>query len=338
VKRTAGWLVVVAVALGLVVVSRSTRAQADRLASVLPKDAIPSIDEPAFERASRTFQYVDDEPVIGVVGTHEQRAYSAWTLDLHEIVNDSLEGQPIAVTWCPLCGTAIVYARTVGTRTLSFGVSGMLFRDALVMYDRETGSLWSQVDGQAIRGTLGGQVLHPVASIQSTWAEWKALYPESLVLTKAGNGGFRSSYETYNRSTRLGVLGTQLPHPALPPKTPVLGVRYDGATMAFAIKDVRTAGLVQVTVGRAPILLASTSIALPIVAFERDVDGRRLTFTRMDDPTVLTDVETHSRWRVADGVAIDGPLTSARLTRVITYPAFWFGWIGFFPRSTLWKP
>jgi hypothetical protein len=320
------------------VLSSLASAQTDRLASVLPRDAIPSIDAPVFEHASRTFQYIDDEPVIGVVGPHEQRAYSAWTLDLHEIVNDEVEGVPIAVTWCPLCGTAIAYARTVGGRTLTFGVSGMLYRDALVMYDRETGSLWSQVDGRAIKGELAGQTLRPVASIQSTWAEWKALYPDGLVLTKGGNGGFRSSYETYNRSTRLGILGTRVPHSAIPPKTQILGVRYNGDAIGFPVKDVRAAALVQVTVGGVPIMLAATSDMLPIVAFERDAGERRLTFTRTDDVRMLSDADTHSRWRVADGVAIDGRLKGTQLRRVVTYPAFWFGWIGFFPRSALWSP
>jgi hypothetical protein len=324
--------------LGLALLSSPASAQTDRLASVLPKDAIPSIDAPVFEHASRTFQYVDDEPVIGVVGQHEQRAYSAWTLDLHEIVNDEIDGVPIAVTWCPLCGTAIAYARTVSGRRLTFGVSGMLYRDALVMYDRETGSLWSQVDGRAIKGALAGQTLRPLASIQSTWAEWKALYPESLALTKAGNGGFRSSYETYNRSTRLGIFGTRVQHSAIPAKMPVLGVRYNGEAIGFPVKDVRAAGLVQVTVGTMPIVLAATNDTLPIVAFERDAGDRRLTFTRTDDARVLADADTHSRWRVADGVAIDGPLKGTQLRRVVTYPAFWFGWIGFFPRSSLWTP
>ena len=191
--------------------------------------------------------------MIGVVGDHEQRAYSAWTLDLHEIVNDVVEGQPIAVTWCPLCGTAIVYARTVGSRTLTFGVSGMLYRDALVMDDQETGSLWSQVDGHAIKGALAGQTLRPLASIQATWQEWKALYPESLVLEKTGNGGFRSSYETYNRSSRLGIFGRRMSPSALPPKERILGMRYNGTATAFAVKDVRSTGLVQTNVGGVPI-------------------------------------------------------------------------------------
>lgn len=116
-------------------------AQSEQIVRVLPRDAIPAIDCPTFEAVAKARTFDANEPMIGLVGTSERRAYSTWQLDRHEIVNDTLEGRPVAVTWCPLCGTAIVYARTVAGRTLTFGVSGMLYRDALVMYDRETGTL-----------------------------------------------------------------------------------------------------------------------------------------------------------------------------------------------------
>lgn len=213
----------------------------------------------------------------------------------------------------------------------------MLYRDALVMYDRETGTLWSQVDGRAIRGPLAGQTLTPIASIHATWKEWKALYPESLALEK--RDGFRSSYETYNRlPSRLGIFGRRLNNSVLPPKERILGVRYNDAATAFALKNVRQAGLVQADVGRVPIVLAALAPNLPVVVFERHVNGRVLTFSRVDSAAPeLEDTETHSRWRAADGVAVDGPLKGERLTRVAAYPAFWFGWYGFFPSSAIWK-
>lgn len=214
----------------------------------------------------------------------------------------------------------------------------MLYRDALVMYDRETSTLWSQVDGRAIEGPLAGQALRPLASIHATWKEWKALYPESVVLKKTGTDEFRSAYETYNRSSNLGIFGRRLPNSVLPPKERVLGVRYNGTATAFTLKGIRQAGLVQTDVGGVPIVLASTGPNLPVVGFERRVDGRVLTFSRTDVTTELADDETHSRWRISDGVAVDGALKDTRLQRVITFPAFWFGWVGFFPRSSVWRP
>ena len=89
-------------------------------------------------------------------------------IDRHEIVNDTFEGRPVAVTWCPLCSTALVYERNVAGRMLTFGVSGMLYRDALVMCDRETGTLWSHVDGRARNGPLLGETLQPVPAVHAT--------------------------------------------------------------------------------------------------------------------------------------------------------------------------
>jgi hypothetical protein len=286
-------------------------AQSEQIVQVLPRDAIPAIDRPAFEPVAKAKAFDANELMIGLVGTSEQRAYSTWQLDRHEIVNDTFEGRPVAVTWCPLCGTAIVYARTVAGRTLTFGVSGMLYRDALVMYDRETGTLWSHVDGRALKGSLLGETLQPVPAVHASWKEWKTLYPESVVLKK--NGGYRSSYEDYNRDpSRLGIFGRRMNRSALPPK--------------------------ETEIGDVPIILAAIGADLPVVAFERRVQGRTLTFTRADSPEpALEDAETHTRWRVSDGEAIDGPLQGHRLTRVVAHPAFWFGWYGFFPDSAVWR-
>jgi hypothetical protein len=229
-----------------------------------------------------------------------------------------------------------VYARTVGSRTLTFGVSGMLYRDALVMYDRETGTLWSHVDGRAIKGPLVGQVLQAVPAMHATWQQWKTLYPDSVVLKKQGER--ESSYEDYNRDpSRIGIFGRRLKDSALPPKERILGVRYKDAATAFVLKDVRQAGIVEADVGGVPVVLASPAPNLPVVVFERRVCDRALTFDRTASSTELEDADTHSRWRIGDGVATDGPLKGERLTRVTAYPAFWFGWYGFFPQSAVWK-
>lgn len=312
-------------------------AQSEQIVQVLPRDAIPAIDYPAFEPVGTARNFGANELMIGLVGSKERRAYSTWQLDRHEIVNDIFEERPVAVTWCPLCGTAIVYSRAVAGRTLTFGVSGMLFRDALVMYDRETGTLWSHVDGRALKGPLLGETLQPVASVHATWNEWKTLYAESVVLKK--NGVYRSSYEDYNRSpSQLGIFGRRMNRSALPPKVRILGVRFNGAATAFVLKDVRRAAVVASEVGGVPIVIAAADADVPVVAFERRVQNRVLTFTRADAPApALEDSETHTRWRVSDGEAIAGPLVGQRLTRVVAHPAFWFGWYGFFPDSAVWQ-
>jgi hypothetical protein len=235
-----------------------------------------------------------------------------------------------------------VYARKVANQTLTFGVSGMLYRDGLVMFDRETDTLWSQVDGRAIKGRLAGQALEAVPAIHATWAEWKAMYPESRVLEKRGE--YRSPYHDYNRDpNRLGVLGRRNQDKRLRGKERILGIRTDEAVVVFPLKAVREAGVVNAQVGRLPVLLAAPAKNLPVVAYVRRVDDRVLTFesdaaSRAGDEQVLRDRETGTAWRLADGVAVRGPLKGKRLERAVAHPAFWFGWRGYFPGSDVWRP
>ncbi len=230
-----------------------------------------------------------------------------------------------------------MYARKLDGQVLSFGVSGMLFRDGLVMYDRQTGTLWTQVDGRAIKGPLAGRQLTPLPAIHATWKEWKGLYPRSMVLKKRGE--FRTPYESYNRSSQLGILGRPLTDRRLPGKERILGIRTEEAAMAFPLKAVRQAGIVQEQVGSLPVVLVAAAAALPVVAFDRRVGERVLTFALADPKGgTIRDDETGTLWRLADGVAVEGPLKGTRLARVAAHPAFWFGWRGYFPRSEVWQP
>ena len=329
-----GTVLLVVLASGVSVPTMQSRD--DQLHIVLPKDAIRAIDRPDFEPA-RTADRVmaSDELVIGLVGEREQRAYSTWQLDRSEIVNDVFEGRPIAVTWCPLCGTGVVFDRTVGTRTLTFGVSGMLFRDALVMFDRETDTLWTHVDGHAIRGPLAGRSLVPVAAVHATWKQWKTMYPDSVVLKKRGE--FRSPYESYNRSSgKLGIFGRRNEDTRLPGKERILGIRADGVAMVFPVGKVRQARLVHAQIGSLPVVLAAAEDR-PVVAYDRRLNDVALTFTlAQTKPAALRDVETGTVWRLSDGLAVEGPLKGQHLTRVVAHPAFWFGWRGYFPHSKIW--
>ncbi len=335
-RSTFGTAVLVVI-LASVVPAPAMQSGDDTLHVVLPKDAIHAIDRPTFEAAKKADRVMDnDELVIGLVGEREQRAYSTWQLDRYEIVNDVFEGRPIAVTWCPLCGTGVVYDRTVDNRTLTFGVSGMLFRDALVMFDRETDTLWTHVDGRAIRGSLAGRTLVPVAAVHATWKQWKTLYPDSVVLKKRGE--FRSPYESYNRkANQLGIFGRRNLDQRLPGKERILGIRADDVAMVFPIGTVRNARIVHAQVGSLPVVLAAPEENLPVVAYDRRLNGGALTFTLADTtPAALRDVETGTVWRLSDGLAVEGPLKGRHLTRVVAHPAFWFGWRGYFPHSKIW--
>ncbi len=230
-----------------------------------------------------------------------------------------------------------MYASSVGDRVLHFGVSGLLYRDSLVMYDRETGSLWSQVDGRAIAGPLAGTRLAVVPSLHATWREWKATYPESVVLKKSGE--FRTPYESYNRSGQLGLSRRALRDRRLPGKERILGIEVQGAARAYPVAALRAQRLVHDAVGGLAVVFVAQPTQ-PIVVFNRHMAGQLLAFDLApgDPADALVDRQTGTRWRIHDGVAVEGPLRGQRLARVAAVPAFWFGWQAFFPWSSVWTP
>lgn len=233
-----------------------------------------------------------------------------------------------------------MYARQIAQRTLSFGVSGMLYKDGLVMYDRQTDTLWTHVDGRAVRGSLVGQRLEMVPSVHATWKEWRTLYPNSLVLKK-GRGDFGSPYEDYNRDpSTIGVLGRRSPDRRLPPKERIIGVRAGNKEMVFPVKALREIRIVHAQVGDQPIVVIAAQRDLPVLVFDRRVGSRVLQFTLADanQRTTLRDETTGSTWDLATGRAVSGELAGQRLRRANSVPAFWFGWQSYFPFSELWLP
>jgi len=155
-----------------------------KVRDVLPRDAIPSIDHPAF--GPDYFADPDDEVIVLEADDSPARAYPVRVLSYHEIVNDRVGGRPVAVTWCPICASAVVYDARAGGRELTFGVSGKLADDALVMYDRETGSEWKQSAGRAIAGPLSGTELRVLPAGMTTYGEFREAHPEGPVLQRPG--------------------------------------------------------------------------------------------------------------------------------------------------------
>jgi hypothetical protein len=148
------------------------------------KDGIPSIDQPKFIKGIDLTSYLaDDDLVIGVSFNGVSKAYPINILNYHEIVNDKIEELPITVSWCPLCNSGIVFNAAINEKILSFGVSGLLYQSDVLLYDRETESLWSQILGKAISGRYAGTSLTIIPSKITTWKAWKSKYPGTLLLS-----------------------------------------------------------------------------------------------------------------------------------------------------------
>lgn len=141
------------------------------------KDGIPSINHPHFIDAKDVTYLKDDDIIIGLDIQGIQKAYPTRILVWHEIVNDIIGTQNVAVTYCPLCGTAMVFDRYINDTLRSFGVSGLLYQSDVLLYDRETNSLWSQLAMKAISGKSVGATLKWLPSQHLTWEAWKTKYP-----------------------------------------------------------------------------------------------------------------------------------------------------------------
>jgi hypothetical protein len=184
-----------------------------------PKDGIPAIDNPSFKKVADETRIGAREPVITVeIDGAEPRAYPIRYLTWHEIVNDTVGGIPVAVTFCPLCNSGITFDRRIKQGTLSFGVSGKLRNSDMVMYDRETESWWQQAMGEAIVGDLTGTTLKQLPTWMESWAEFTARNPNGLVMAqpRSSRRYGENPYRNYDSSARPFLYSGENPPHGIP--------------------------------------------------------------------------------------------------------------------------
>ncbi|CAI9832509.1 MAG: DUF3179 domain-containing protein [Nitrosopumilus sp.] len=296
-----------------------------------PPDGIPSIDSPVFGDGAGA-SLPDGEIVIGLEIGGDARAYPLSILVWHEIVNDVVGGVPVAVTYCPLCYTSQVFDRRIGGEAAEFGTSGKLYNSNLLMYDRPTGSYWSQALGEAVRGELTGERLEPVPFDLARWGDWRELYPGTRLLTE-DTGHVRAygadPYGSYYTDGRI-LFPVSNEDDRLGPKEVVMGLLLAGQQKAYRQSDIE-AGPVNDVVGGTPVLLVS-AYEHNSRGFERTVGGEALDFEL--DGAVLRDLQTGSTWDYG-GLAVSGELEGERLVRLPLHPGFWFEWAAFYPGTQL---
>ncbi len=313
--RSGGWWLIAAVALaalafayyaGQIVRTRGTRAIGDGrdvssygfpmtpclvprqmlVASGMPKDGLPALVDPQVwdlpradaASASRGRFLVPSDRVIGVRVAGQARAYPLRVLVWHEVVNDTLGGVPIAVTYNALCDSAVVFGRAPGGRSLTFGVSGLLFDSNLVMYDREPDpareSLWSQLLFKAIAGpaATAGETLTVLPISVETWGDWRRENPDTGVLApdpRLAQQYSRDPYASYFGNELLRFPVQPLPSPArYPLKSPVVALRGPGGWTAFPFSALRGEAAREVTAKPAATLADSLTFrpGVPTVA------------------------------------------------------------------------
>ena len=228
--------------------SSSVGAWSEILSGGPPRDGIPAVDDPSFVRVSAETRLEPREPVITVeIDGAEPRAYPIRYLMWHEIVNDTIAGMPVAVTFCPLCNSGMVFDRRVAGQTLTFGVSGKLRNSDMVMFDRETESWWQQAVGEGIVGAMMGQELRQLPTWMESWDEYRARNPEGLVMDQppVRRDYGRNPYANYDTSSRPFLYSGELPPHGIHPLARVVrvGARAWPVERLAAGGDVREAGL-----------------------------------------------------------------------------------------------
>ncbi len=203
------------------------------------RDGIRSLDYPAFIPADDASFLKSKDRILGIEINGVARAYPIRILNYHEIVNDAFAGNAIVVTYCPLCNSGIAFDATVNRVRLEFGVSGLLYNSDVLLYDRQTGSLWSQIEQTAVTGVMRGTKLAAIPLTHTTWRDWRERYPETEVLSN--ETGFRRDYKTnpYLDYSRAG--GLMFPvaqeNSKYRRKSMVLGLELDGHFKAYPFSE-----------------------------------------------------------------------------------------------------
>jgi hypothetical protein len=200
-----------------------------------PRDGIPSIDNPVFTSPDQAAFLKEDDRVLGLRFNGVSKAYAVNILNHHELVNDVFNQHPVVVSFCPLCGTGMAFDALNDGKTLEFGVSGLLYNSDLLMYDRQSDSLWSQIEGKAISGSAKGQRLKQLAIEHTSWKNWRDHHPDTLVLSKQTGyqrNYLNSPYPAYESSSAL-YFPVSHTDKRYHPKEVVVGVEIEGKFKAY---------------------------------------------------------------------------------------------------------
>lgn len=210
-----------------------------------PRDGIPALSDPRLIAADDADYLKPTDRIVGISLKGQSRAYPIAILNWHEIVNDSIDGLRFAVTYCPLCGTAVAFDATIDGSPTDFGVSGLLYNNDVLLYDRDTESLWSQILGEAISGERIGKKLTPLPISHTTWRDWREKHPATLVLSD--NTGHvrdyqRNPYAGYEESRQTYFALTNAAPDYYHPKEIVLGLGVDGVYKAYPFIELEKQG------------------------------------------------------------------------------------------------
>lgn len=264
-----------------------------------PRDGIPALTDPKFVGAAQAGFLKDEDRVLGLAYAGKAKAYPLAILNWHEIVNDRFGGVPVVVTYCPLCYSGMVFEAMIAGRRHHFGVSGLLYNSDVLLYDRQSESLWSQLMAQAVSGPMKARRLTSLPLVNTTWRDWRKRHPDTRVLSR-DTGHSRDydgdPYAPYGQSPEL-MFPVAFRSKGYHPKERVLGIELDGVARAYPVSEL----------SRGP-------------AEFRDRIGQREVTVRFDDDNV------------------SGQILDAGGKPLPAIQAYWFAWYAFHPETTIYRP
>ena len=316
------------------------------------KDGIPAIDQPKVVSLKEGDAFLKPkEQVVAFEHKGETRAYPIQLLVWHEIVNDAIAGDPVTITFCPLCNTAIAFDRRLDGQLLDFGATGNLRNSDLVMYDRQTESWWQQAEGAAIVGQLVGSKLTFLPSQLVSWDEFKSAFPGGTVLSR--DTGFsrsygRNPYQGYDAPDSKPFLFGGSPDGRLKPMERVLSLSVGGQDKAYPFSILAQKTVVNDQIAGQPVvLLFQKGAASPLdsgqigdgrdigsaAAFDPRMDGKKVSFSAKDGRIVD---DAGGSWDIF-GRAASGPYAGRALTPLVSGTHFWFAWAAFKPSTEIYR-
>jgi hypothetical protein len=308
----------------------------------LNRDGIPSIDQPKFISVADASLGMDLEEVVFILeASKETYIYPQKIMVWHEIVNDVIEDQVVAVTYCPLTGSTVGYSGEIPPYRTYFGTTGRLVNSNLLMYDRSTNSEWPQIAGTAISGPLLGDTLQAFPILWTTWSKAKAAYPKGKVLSRETGHRRKYGQDPYGSYQRKGNYYdngnimfrlTEALDRRYPAKERIMGVSQGSYRVAVIKKAVAKKGVINFEAGATPMVAFYDKMLDTVRVFDRRVKGKSLTFGWQDGE--IFDKETHTSW-TASGMAGFGPRQDTGLKPVAAMDVMWFGWTAFFPGTNV---
>ncbi len=326
---------------------KSTIDMAEVISGGVPRDGIPPIDAPQFQPVRSVKHLATHSPLIAVKIKGEARGYPLEVLIRHEIVNDVLADIPIAITFCPLCNSAVVFDRRVDGAALRFGVSGNLRYSDLIMWDDITESWWQQLTGEAIVGAYSGYQLNMIASQLISFGVFRERYPQGEILRGPLDKYGQNPYPGYDSSASPFLFRGQLDARLRPTERALAGL-VAGQAVAYAFSELEQHQVLNDKIAGEDIVVfwqagavsaldtaeidTSRAVGMALMYSRQLEGGEVLTFCQ--EAAGIQDEETGSLWNIF-GEAIAGPLKGSKLRQLPAAAHFWFAWAAFYPETEL---